>query len=138
MLTSTLVAPALLALLGPNVDRWRIGAPGQRATRGLMAAVGAALARPRLAAAVIGGVVLVLAAPAVALKTGPPSTKQLPSSDSARRDAAIVNRAIGPGFSAPFSVLAATDNGTITDSTHLSELIELAATGSPRCRACGR
>ncbi len=87
-----------------------------------MAAVGAALARPRLAAAVIGGVVLILAAPAVALKTGPPSTNQLPSSDSARRDAAIVNRAIGSGFAAPFSVLAATDQGPITDSAHLSEL----------------
>ncbi len=121
VLTSTLVAPGLFALLGTNVDRWRIGRPPGNDS-GLMAAVGAALSRPRLAAAVIGGVVLILAAPAVALKTGPPSTNQLPSSDSARRDAAIVNRAIGAGFSAPFSVLAATDNGPITDSTHLAAL----------------
>jgi RND superfamily putative drug exporter len=121
VLTSTLVAPGLFALLGPNVDRWRIGRPAKEDS-GLMAAVGAALARPKLAAAVIGGVVLVLAAPAVALKTGPPSTNQLPSDDSARRDAALVNRVIGSGFSAPFSVVAATDNGPITDSTHLSEL----------------
>ena len=121
VLTSTLVAPGLLALLGPNLDRWRIGKPATDDS-GLMVAVGAALARPKLAAAVIGGVVLILAAPAIALKTGPPSTNQLPSSDSARRDAALVNRAIGSGFSAPFSVLAATNDGTITDSTHLAEL----------------
>ncbi len=121
VLTSTLVAPGLLALLGPNVDRWRIGKPATDDS-GLMVAVGAALARPKLAAAVIGGVVLILAAPAIALKTGPPSTNQLPSSDSARRDAALINRAIGSGFSAPFSVLAATNDGTITDSTHLAEL----------------
>ena len=43
-----------------------------------MTFVNAALRRPALAAVVIGGVLLVLAAPALALKTGPPSPEQLP------------------------------------------------------------
>ena len=43
-----------------------------------MVLVGAALKRPATAAILIGGVVLVLALPAIGLKTGPPSTEQLP------------------------------------------------------------
>jgi putative drug exporter of the RND superfamily len=119
--TATVVAPPLLTLLGPNVDRLRIGKPAGDDSF-LMTAVGTALARPKLAAAVIGLVVLMLAGPAIGLKTGPPSQEQLPSGDAARRDAAIVNKAIGAGYSAPFSVVAATSDGTITDSTHLTEL----------------
>ena len=43
---ATVVGPALLTLIGPNVDRWRIGpAPGDGRSR-LMVFVGAALKRP--------------------------------------------------------------------------------------------
>ena len=42
-----------------------------------MTIVGAALRRPALVCLVIGAVVLVLAAPAIGLKTGPPSAQQL-------------------------------------------------------------
>ncbi len=31
---ATLVGPALLALVGPNIDRWRIGAAPETAARG--------------------------------------------------------------------------------------------------------
>ncbi|MGH3264457.1 MAG: MMPL family transporter, partial [Trebonia sp.] len=66
---ATLVAPALLSLIGPNVDRWRIGGPAKDDSR-LMTFVNTALARPKLAAVIIGGVVLALATPAIGLKTG--------------------------------------------------------------------
>jgi RND superfamily putative drug exporter len=120
VLIATVLAPPLLYLLGPNVNRWQIGSSGNG--RRLMAVVGAALARPRLAAGVIGGALLLLALPVLALKTGPPSAKQLPTSNSARHDAATVDHAIGAGWDAPFVVVAATDRGPITSDARLAVL----------------
>ncbi len=44
VLVATFVGPALLVLLGANVDRWRIGGAGNG--RGVMTLVGGALSRP--------------------------------------------------------------------------------------------
>jgi RND superfamily putative drug exporter len=117
------VAPPLLLLLGPNVDRWRLGRDNDGAR--LMAVVGAALARPKLAAGLIGGALLLLALPALALKTGPPSVSQLPESNVARQDAETVDRAIGAGWDAPFVLLAAAERGPITDPGRLTRLHRL-------------
>ena len=120
VLIAGLVAPPLLLVLGPHVNRWRLGGNGDG--KRLMGAVGAALARPRLAAALIGGVLLVLAAPALATKTGPPSATQLPASNNAREDAELIDSEIGPGWDAPFVVLAATEHGPVTGPARLAEL----------------
>jgi RND superfamily putative drug exporter len=121
VLIAALVAPPVLALLGPNVNRWQVGAAPNGRSR-LMVLVAAALRRPALAAALIGGVVLVLAAPAVALRTGPPSPEQLPEDDPARQDAELIARETAPGYEAPFVVVAATGNGPITDAKNLAAL----------------
>jgi RND superfamily putative drug exporter len=120
VLVATLVGPALLVLIGHNINRWRLG--GSREGTRLMALVGAALSRPRLAALVIGGVVLLLAAPALALKTGPLSAKQLPASNQARKDAELVARVAGPGWDAPFVLVTVADQGQITDNRRLAVL----------------
>ena len=49
---ATIVAPALLALLGPNVNRWQIGRGDATDRTAVMTFVDAALRRPILAAAV--------------------------------------------------------------------------------------
>ena len=121
VLVATAVGPALLVLIGPNVDRWRIGAAPNGKSR-LMGFVHAALRRPAPVAALIGAVVLLLAAPALALKTGPPSPEQLSTSNPARRDAELIDHAIGPGWDAPFQIIATTDNGPITEPTRLANL----------------
>ncbi len=118
---STVVAPAVLMLLGPNVDRWRIGSAPNGRSR-LMTVVSAALRRPILVSLLIGGVVLVLAAPALGLKTGPPSPEQLPINDSAREDAELIATAFAPGYEAPFTIVAATEEGPITDDKNLDAL----------------
>jgi RND superfamily putative drug exporter len=118
---ASLVGPPLLILLGPNVDRWRIRrATGERS--GLMTLVTAALRRPAAVAALIGAVLLVLAAPALGLKTGPPSPEQLAKDAPAREDAELINRAIGPGFNAPFQVIAVRNDGPITNAESLETL----------------
>jgi RND superfamily putative drug exporter len=115
-----LLAPPLLYVLGPNVNRWQLG----RIDGGswLMPVVTGALTRPKLVAAVIGGVLVLLALPALGLKTGPPSASQLPESNSARTDAERIDDAIGAGWDAPFVLVAATDRGPITRKPRLAAL----------------
>jgi RND superfamily putative drug exporter len=122
VVVATLLGPPILVLLGPNVDRWRIGrAPNGERSR-LMTIVSAALRRPAPVAALIGGVVLVLAAPAIALKTGPFDVGQLPHDDPARQDAERIQHAFGGGYEAPFTIVAAAKEGTITEPQRLAAL----------------
>jgi RND superfamily putative drug exporter len=119
---ATVVAPALLALLGPNVNRWQIGRGDATDRTAVMTFVDAALRRPIAATVVIGGIVLILAVPAFGLKTGPPSTEQLPRDNEVREDFDVVQEAIGPGYEAPFVVVAATEDGTMTERDRLDQL----------------
>ncbi len=121
VVVATVVGPPLLIVIGPNVDRWRIGAPADGRSR-LMIMVGAALKRPAAVSALIGAVLLLLAAPAVGLKTGPPSPEQLATDAPAREDAELISRTIGPGWDAPFRIVAVKDDGPITDAESLATL----------------
>ena len=66
--------------------------------------------------------VLLLAAPALALKTGPFSVGQLPKDDPARQDAELIEESAGGGLEAPYVIVAATPTGTITDKGSLDSL----------------
>ena len=120
VLVATLVGPALLVVIGGNVNRWRIGGDGDGA--GVMTLVRGALSRPLLAVILIGVVVILLAAPALSLKTGPPSAEQLPTSNPARQEAELIAGAIGPGWEAPFVVVAVSGKGPITEADSLAAL----------------
>jgi putative drug exporter of the RND superfamily len=114
--------PAILVLVGPNIDRWRVGpAPNGERSR-LMAIVSAALRRPAPVAVAIGVLVLILASPALALKTGPFSLGELPHDNPARQDAELIQHSFGGGFEAPFVLVAKTDEGPITDPARLAAL----------------
>jgi putative drug exporter of the RND superfamily len=118
---ATVVGPAILTLVGANVDRWRLGRQSGGRSR-LMVVVAAALRRPALAAALIAAVLLALAAPAFGLKLGPPSPEQLAKDTPAREDAELIDRTIGPGWDAPFQVIAVSREGPITDAKSLGAL----------------
>ena len=124
VLVSNLVAPALLVLVGHNLDRWRIGKASDGRSR-LMRFVKGALRRPAAVTLLIGAVLLFLAGPAIALKTGPPSTEQLPKSDPVRQEAELIDQAFGSGWDAPFIVVATTKHGAITDPASLAALTHL-------------
>jgi putative drug exporter of the RND superfamily len=119
---ATIVGPAILTLLGPRVDLWRIGGAPKGGRSRLMALVGAALRKPALAALLIGLVLLVLAGPAIGLKTGPPSPEQLSRDAPARQDAERVDSAIGPGWDAPFQVVAVAKEGPITGAKYMAAI----------------
>jgi RND superfamily putative drug exporter len=115
--------PALLTLLGPNVDRWRLGSTAPAGGRSrLMGMVGAALKKPAVATVLIGALLLVLAVPAIGLKTGPPSPEQLAQDAPARLDAELIDDSIGAGFDAPFQIVAVSEQGPITDAKDLAAL----------------
>ena len=119
---ATVVGPALLTLIGTNLDRWRIGKPAGQGRSRLMVVVGAALKRPAPVAALIGAVLLLLAVPALGLKTGPPSPEELARDSTARQNAELIDRVIGPGWDAPFQVVAVNEEGPITDPQPISAL----------------
>ncbi|HYG96899.1 MAG TPA: MMPL family transporter, partial [Solirubrobacterales bacterium] len=119
---AVVAGPAILTLLGHNVDRWRLGGARDGDRSRLMTMVGAALKKPAVATVLIGGLLLVLAVPAVGLKTGPPSPEQLSQDAPARQDAELIDRSIGQGWDAPFQVVAVSREGPITDAKDLAAL----------------
>lgn len=116
-----LVVPALLALVGERIDKWSLGR--RRKGQGRWSLLtGRVLHRPGLAVAALTVPLLLLALPAVSLSVGPPNPDQLPSTNRARLNAELVNREIGPGWAAPYVVLAATHEGAITSKSKLAAL----------------
>lgn len=120
---STLAVPALLGLLGPRINAGRIGPaprPGRRST--VAAAAAAALRNPALAAACVAVPLLLLILPVLGFSTGAPGIDELPTSNQARKDAETIDRAVGPGWEAPFVLVAATERGAITGPRHMTQL----------------
>jgi RND superfamily putative drug exporter len=115
--------PALLALLGERIDAGAIGRGVPRGGRSRVAAAAdATLRRPALAAGLIAVPLALLAAPALALNTGAPGIQELPSSSEARSSAEAIDRAVGPGWEAPFEIVVATRRGPITTPDKLALL----------------
>jgi putative drug exporter of the RND superfamily len=119
---ATLVGPAILTLVGRNIDRWRVGSRTSAERSAVMRFVNGALRRPLLAALVVGCVLLVLAGPAIGLKLGPPSPEQLPEDAPARQNAELIDNSIGPGWDAPFQIVASNPGGPITDAGSMAAL----------------
>ena len=119
---ATVCGPAILTLVGPRVNLWRIGGPPKAGRSRLMTFVSAALRKPSLAVLVIGLVLLFLAAPALGLKTGPPSPEQLSRDNPARQEAELIDRTVGQGWDAPFQVIAVSREGPITGAKNLAAI----------------
>ena len=120
---ATLAVPPLLALLGERINAGRIGRRHDRAPRRTVAgAAAAALRRPALAAALVTVPLALLILPTLAFTTGAPGIDELPTSNSARQSAETIDRAVGPGWEAPFVLVAATEAGPITTPGKLALL----------------
>ncbi len=120
---STLAVPGLLGLLGGRINAGRIGpqrAAGRRPP--IAVALAAALRRPALAACLVAIPLLLLTLPVLGFTTGAPGIDELPSSNAARQNAEAIDRAVGPGWEAPFVLVAATESGPITNRDDLALL----------------
>ena len=96
------------------------GNAGQRSA--VAAAAGAALRKPALAACLVAVPLLLLTLPVLGFTTGAPGIDELPGSNQARQSAETIDRAVGPGWEAPFVLVAATESGPITNRRDLAAL----------------
>ena len=100
--------PAVLAKLGPRVDRFALPwlRPGEhRSPRS--AAWGERLWRqPRRYGLAALALLAVLAVPVFALKTAMPSIKVVPTQDNSRKGYDAVQQAFGPGWTGPLQIVA--------------------------------
>lgn len=116
-----LVGPAILVLVGDNINRWSIASRAPTGTRWL-AISAAALRRPPVAVIASGLLLLFIAAPAVSLATGPVTIEQLPESNPTRRNVEEIEASVGSGWVAPSIVVLASSRGPITEPSRLAAL----------------
>jgi putative drug exporter of the RND superfamily len=119
--SALVVLPALLSLLGANVDRWAWGQRHQRPAAAVMAR--RALRRPAYAVVGALAVLLALLSPAFGLTTGPMDARELPEGNPARADFGLLQNAMGEGWGGPFEVMVVADDGRLT-SQHRLEALE--------------
>jgi len=112
--------PALLRVLAPYLDRWRVPSPGRGG--GLLATAERLVARPWVAIPLILLPMLAIAGPAAALTIGPPDPSQLPRSDPTRQGFEALRRTLGPGWTAPIVVVAKAREGTISEPGRLRKI----------------
>jgi len=122
--------PALLTLIGPRIDRWRVPLPER--FRIDAAASGESgfwhrwativMARPGLFALLSTAVLLALALPALDLKVAMPGMDVLPEDTTARRGFETLEREFGPGSVAPINVVVKRSSGTVFEPEFLGNL----------------
>jgi putative drug exporter of the RND superfamily len=123
VVVSSFAVPPLLGLLGPRINAGRIG---RRKHDGAAfgGRVATALRRPALAACFVAVPLLLLILPTLAFSTGAPGIDELPTSNPARQAAETIDAAVGPGWEAPFVLVAATSQGPITTTGDLRTLAD--------------
>jgi RND superfamily putative drug exporter len=119
---SNLAVPPLLALLGPRINAGRLGRGERRRGSGVAGAAAAALRKPALAACLVAVPLVLLILPTLAFTTGAPGIDELPKSNDARAAAETIDAVVGPGWEAPFVLVAATEDGPITTKPKLALL----------------
>ncbi len=120
MISAICVVPALLSIIGPNLDRWSL--PRRRGSRVTPLAWSRRLAaRPRAVISILI-VLLVLAGFAFTLNSNVASIAFLPSDSPGRQQQEEVQKALGPGWIAPMEVIVNGRGSPITSSERLHAL----------------
>jgi putative drug exporter of the RND superfamily len=122
MLSALCVVPALLALLGDNLDRWSLRerrtteVAALRWSRRLVARPGAVMS--------IVVVLLFFSGWAFALDSGLASVGFLPRDEPGRVQQEAVERELGPGWTAPIEVIVNSRGGPVTSPQRLRALAD--------------
>lgn len=108
------VLPAVLRFAGPYVDRWRIpllAAPAGNLDKGMGYRLSRIVqSRPLLCLALAGGLMLLLTAPVLDLRTGTSDAGNNPTSFTSRRAYDLLSEGFGPGTNGPILVGLIIDN----------------------------
>jgi RND superfamily putative drug exporter len=111
MIASLTLLPALLAIAGRRVDRWRIPGLGKRAARNIEESRWYRWSReiqrrPVAAMLLSGGLLLVLCIPALSLRLGSSDAGSDPAGTTTREAYDLLAEGFGPGFSGPLEIVA--------------------------------
>jgi RND superfamily putative drug exporter len=120
MISAILVVPALLMVLGNNLDRWAL--PRRRQARLTPVLWLRSLAKHRGAAASIVIGLVLLSAWAFSLDSGAASIRLLPPGDAGRQEQEEVEDGLGPGWIAPMEVVMNGRGQPVTSAQRLRAL----------------
>jgi RND superfamily putative drug exporter len=119
MISAILVVPALLTVLGDNLERWSL--PQRKASWAPLASFRRLADRPGAVVSIVVGLAL-LAVGALALDSGSTGTRLLPSGDPGREELEDVETALGPGWIAPMEVVINGRGQPVTSPQRLHEI----------------
>jgi RND superfamily putative drug exporter len=120
--SALVVAPALLHVLNPWLERWRL--PDLRRRRDGTSPFAQRMPVAVPLVALIG--LLVLAAPTLGMSPGAPDVKLLPADNEARVDYEQISEVVGPGIGAMFDIaIESRDGKPITEQKQLASIARL-------------
>jgi putative drug exporter of the RND superfamily len=118
--TAVVLLPALLAVLGPRIDSWKV--PGVRGIRGTESPLWRAVAqfvmrRPLVSALPVVGLLLVAASPLLGVSFGTPDDRVLPPSASSRQVGDALRNDFAAADASPIVVVttSAVDRADLSD-----------------------
>ena len=121
--SALLFVPALVILLGSNLDRWAL--PRREAGTGLAATISGRLAsRPRAVALPIVLVLVFATLWAFTLETRVITVAQLPADDPGRKQQEAVQQELGAGWVAPLEIAMESRDGPVTTPARLKALAD--------------
>ncbi len=121
VISASVALPATLMLLGERINAYRFGT-GSAERAGLAGTALGILRRPALAGGLVLILMVALAAPALAIETGPPDPRILPKSAPERRDFDAITQTLGDGWGAPYEITVASPDGAVTTPQRLREI----------------
>ncbi|MGF1536275.1 MAG: MMPL family transporter [Elainellaceae cyanobacterium] len=129
ILAALSLVPALLGVLGPNINRWRVlSCSPQRCPNGFWATLTRQVIRFRVpAAAAVVALIMALASPFSQASWGIGDVNILPASTQARQGVEVLEDAVGPGQASPIWLVVSSDDPAkvIWDEAHSETVDEL-------------
>lgn len=124
---AVVVMPAAFVLLGRRLDAFSFPAPAPLARAwGVLVNGGNRVTKHAVYAGFAATVLLgLLAVPALALKSGQPTTSQLPGDSKARIAFEEVSRVMGPGWATPYNLIVVANGRPITTPALLAHVYGL-------------
>jgi len=122
MLSSLLVVPAVLTLLGTNLDRWSL--PIRQSGHSAVSRLSESLSRRPIALAAVMLILLACSALAFTLNSEVATSALLPTGDPGRQEYEEVGNELGPGWTAPVEVIMHDHEGPVTTPSRLRALAD--------------
>ncbi len=113
VLAATTLVPAILAVLGPNIDRGRIWRPRVGIRDGWRRLARLVMRHAGLVFVLVGAVLLLMGAPLLRIRVSAPDASILTDGSPSRRAYELLSREFGVGHVAPSFVVARFDDGAL-------------------------